>query len=407
MTEGANTHTFGYDELQRLTSAVHPAGQTAESYQYDQVGNRTGSHLTTSYDTQPFNRVVQIGSTTFSYDNNGNLKTKATGSLTTTYDYDHENRLMSVHLPTTPPKVIHYKYDALGRRIEREDASTGAWQRYTHDGAEVRSEENSDGSWVSYVNGDEIDDHLLQRSKSPGSQVIYEYYLSDHQGSVRTLTDANGNVVSGNSYDTFGNRTGTIASRFGYTGREHDPDTGLMYYRARWYSPETGRFVSEDPIGFDGGINLYAYVGNDPINNLDPSGLVKVNAKDAVWVVRFVGNILIKGKKVTLKQAQNIRRQGKNIMASCQTTAKKVEQGAFKDTASQSDLLRHDPHGGKGYHPHYQTEGQHGHSFYKYLIFFIPGLSEIIDLQGAVNEWKSSSDADSNEVEDSQAQPTC
>jgi RHS repeat-associated protein len=72
--------------------------------------------------------------------------------------------------------------------------------------------------------------------------------------------------------DTFGNRTGSTTTRFGYTGREHDPDTGLMYYRARWYSPETGRFVSEDPIGFGGGINLYAYVGNNSVNLTDPSG---------------------------------------------------------------------------------------------------------------------------------------
>ncbi|NOT61949.1 MAG: RHS repeat-associated core domain-containing protein, partial [Acidobacteria bacterium] len=76
-------------------------------------------------------------------------------------------------------------------------------------------------------------------------------------------------------YDTFGTRSGIVTTRFGYTGREHDPDTGLMYYRARWYSPETGRFVSEDPIGLAGGINLYAYVENDPFNSIDPSGLQK------------------------------------------------------------------------------------------------------------------------------------
>ena len=146
----------------------------------------------------------------------------------------------------------------------------------------MRSEENSDGSWVSYVNGDEIDDHLLQRRKSPGSQVIYEYYLSNHQGSISQMTDENGNVISGNTYDTFGNRTGTIASRFGYTGREHDPDTGLMYYRARWYDSASGRFISEDPIGFEGGINLYGYVDNDPINLVDPDGLQKKRRGNAV-----------------------------------------------------------------------------------------------------------------------------
>jgi RHS repeat-associated protein len=119
---------------------------------------------------------------------------------------------------------------------------------------------------VSYVNGDALDDLLMQRRRTPGSPVVEEYYLNDHQGSVRKLTDASGNVVNENTYDTFGTRTGSATTRFGYTRREHDPDTGLMYYRARWYSPETGRFVSEDPIGFEGGINLYAYVENNPVN---------------------------------------------------------------------------------------------------------------------------------------------
>ncbi len=138
---------------------------------------------------------------------------------------------MTIRLPETPLKTIHYRHDALGRRIEREDASTGAWQHYTHDGAEVRSEENSDGSWVSYLNGDEIDDHLMQRRRTPGTPIVNEYYLNDHQGSLRALTDANGNVVNGNTYDTFGNRSGTATTRFGYTGREYDPDTGRITAR--------------------------------------------------------------------------------------------------------------------------------------------------------------------------------
>ena len=198
---------------------------------------------------------MQIGCPTFTYDNNGNLQTKTDGTGTTVYVYDYENRLRTVHLPGATPKTIHYKYDALGRRIERTDANTGDWQRYTYDGWEVRSEEHSNGDWVSYVNGNEIDDHLMHRRRTNGNPITYEYYLSDHQGSLRTLTDANGNVVSGNTYDTFGNRTGTVATRFGYTGREHDPDTGLMYYRARWYDSASGRFISEDPIGLAGGIN--------------------------------------------------------------------------------------------------------------------------------------------------------
>jgi hypothetical protein len=106
-----------------------------------------------------------------------------------------------------------------GRRIKRLDVLTNAWQRYTHDGAEARSEENSDGSWVSYVNGDEMDDHIMLRRRTPGSPIVDEYYLNDHQGTVRKLADASGNVVNGNTFDTFGNRSRVAVTRLGYTGR--------------------------------------------------------------------------------------------------------------------------------------------------------------------------------------------
>jgi RHS repeat-associated protein len=265
LIEAAGTHTFNYDELQRLTSATHP-NQPAESYTYDQVGNRTASHLATSYAYQTPNRVTQIGGTTYSYDNNGNLSTKTDSSGTTQYYYDHENRLTRVLLPSTT--VINYKYDALGRRVER-SKSDGTWTRYSYDGLEMLRDLHSDGSTVEYVNGGELDDHLWQR-RSDGTT---QYFLTDHQGSTRALADGSGAVVASYSYDTFGNGFSGSLTRFGYTGREHDADTGLMYYRARWYDPGQGRFVSEDPLGFGGGLNWYGYVGNDPLNWIDPVGL--------------------------------------------------------------------------------------------------------------------------------------
>ena len=76
------------------------------------------------------------------------------------------------------------------------------------------------------------------------------------------------------NYDSFGNSAGSSRTRYGYTGRERDPDTGLLYYRARWHDPQVGRFISEDPIGFLGrDVNLYGYVRNDPLRMIDPSGL--------------------------------------------------------------------------------------------------------------------------------------
>ncbi len=89
-------------------------------------------------------------------------------------------------------------------------------------------------------------------------------------------THDSGNIATSYEYDSFGNptTTGNITSPYSFTGREYDPESGLYYYRARYYNPQTGRFISEDPIGFDSGdINLYRYVNNSPLNYTDPSGL--------------------------------------------------------------------------------------------------------------------------------------
>jgi len=99
------------------------------------------------------------------------------------------------------------------------------------------------------------------------------YFSQDHLGSTTALTGTTGKVVERITYDAYGNSAGSSRTRYGYTGRERDLDTGLLYYRARWYDPQVGRFISEDPIGFQGGdVNLYAYVLNNPANFRDPTG---------------------------------------------------------------------------------------------------------------------------------------
>ncbi len=105
-----------------------------------------------------------------------------------------------------------------------------------------------------------------------------DLFNADHLGSTAALSDAAGNVVEQESYDSFGNSAGSARTRYGYTGRERDPDTGMLYYRARFYDSEVGRFIGEDPIGFHGrDINFYAYVKNRPLLMIDPSGLRRCN----------------------------------------------------------------------------------------------------------------------------------
>ena len=95
-----------------------------------------------------------------------------------------------------------------------------------------------------------------------------DYYQADGLGSTTSLSGSSGTLANTYSYDSFGNltaSTGTVRNYFQYSGREFDPETGIDYYRTRYYDPTTGRFLSEDPVDFDGGINFYEYVGNNPV----------------------------------------------------------------------------------------------------------------------------------------------
>ena len=258
--------SFNYDNADRLIGVLKMGGN--ESYGYDAAGNRTSSHLSTSYSYQGFNKLASTTSATYTYDNNGRQLTKADGSGTRTLTWDHENRLKQVTLPGSP--TVANKYDALGRRIQR-TTNAGADERYVYDGPDVVADLNSSSAvTTTYFNGPGIDDHLRQTNPSTG----VSYFLTDHLGTTTALTDASGNVVETLSYDSFGNNTGSARTRYTYTGRERDPDTGLLNYRARFYDPQLGRFISEDPIGFAGGdVNLYGYVWQNPLTHTDPSGL--------------------------------------------------------------------------------------------------------------------------------------
>jgi len=267
MTDGAGAHNYSYDPLYRLTGATHPAGQTNESYTYDDVGNRTASSQGPSYSYQAFNRLVAANGASFGYDTNGNQvsKTDASGSWTFTWDY--ENRLKQAAL--SGGVTVTYTYDAIGRRVQR-TSSAGGTTKFVYDGVDVIRDLDGSGNTIAdYLNGLGVDDKLRQVVSGTAS-----YFLSDHLGTTRALADASGTVTASLTYDSFG-ATSSTATRYTFTGREQDADIGLLYYRARWYDPKQGRFMSEDPIGFSGGMNWYSYVDNSPLNATDPYGLAK------------------------------------------------------------------------------------------------------------------------------------
>jgi len=266
--DAAGTHGYSYDSLDRLTAATHP-NQANESYTYDDVGNRTASQQGSSYTYQSFNRLVSANGTSYAYDTNGNLTSKTDATESWSYTWDYENRLKQASL--SGGVTVTYSYDALGRRIQR--SSPSSTTRFVYDGADVMRDLDGTGATIAdYLNGPGIDNKLRQTVSGASS-----YLFADHLGTTRGLTDTNGSVSSSLAYDSFGNLTsGSTASRYTYTSREIDTDTGLMYYPARWYDPAQARFVSEDPIGLEGGINLYAYVANDSVNYTDPLGLKRL-----------------------------------------------------------------------------------------------------------------------------------
>jgi RHS repeat-associated protein len=167
--------------------------------------------------------------------------------------------------------TVSFKYDPLGRRIEKSSSATTSV--FAYDGNNLVEETNSSGAVVArYAQTEKVDEPLAMLRSGATS-----YYNADGLGSVTSLTNAAGAAAETYTYDSFGKVTasaGSLTNPFQYTGRELDPETGLYYYRARYYDPAAGRFLSEDTSGFGGGdVNLYRYVGNSPVSYIDPGGL--------------------------------------------------------------------------------------------------------------------------------------
>ncbi len=284
IAELSQTRNFTYDDLKRLTAG----GTTAapESYSYDPEGNRTTSHLSTGHATDIANRLTEDDAFCYAYDANGNLTSKTakvagacTGGVTT-YTYDAQDQLTRIDFPDLT--FAAYRYDGLGRRIEKD--VNGNTIRYVYDGSDILLEyDGSNALLARYTHGPDIDDPLmLERDlDSSGTFELTEtfFYQIDGLGSITELTDSTGVVARTLVTDAYGRitqDTGGVAQPFIYTGREFDAESGLYFYRARYYDPATGRFLSEDPIGFAGGDeNLYRYVENNPISFVDLSGLAK------------------------------------------------------------------------------------------------------------------------------------
>jgi RHS repeat-associated protein len=165
--------------------------------------------------------------------------------------------------------TVTFKYDPFGRRIEKISPTTTS--TFAYDGDSLVETVNGSGGVVArYTLGQNLDEPLAMERGS-----TMDYYEADGLGSITSLTASNGTVAQSYTYDSFGNTTnssGSLTNFFRYSGREFDTETNLYYDRARYLDPTTGRFISEDPIGFKGGANFYRYVRNNAVNLTDPTG---------------------------------------------------------------------------------------------------------------------------------------
>jgi RHS repeat-associated protein len=215
---------------------------------------------------------VQIPSSvaTYTYDANGNVETVTTSGNTRRYEWSTENRLLRVCAGSTctgSNDIVRYAYDGLGRRVEK--ISGGVTVGYAYDGHNLLRESDSAGSRRTYFNTFLIDEPLAH--EDAGGQM--SYYHADALGSILAVTNPAAAATYTRQTDAFGNpEIGASQASFAFAGREWDPESGLYYYRARYYDPNIGRFISEDPKGLSAGANLFGYALGNPTTNLDPFG---------------------------------------------------------------------------------------------------------------------------------------
>ncbi|MCL7377079.1 RHS repeat-associated core domain-containing protein [Streptomyces sp. 35G-GA-8] len=295
VTTGGQAVTFGLDAVGREKTASLPGGFTRTTG-YDKTGTTTGIAYTRAGAT--------VGDLTYTRDERG-LQTRLTGSLAnialpaaesgavfgkdnrlTTFNgrsftYDAEGQLKSdgkrtydwnargelTGLTGTGGLSGTFAYDPLGTRSAR--TLGGTTSKFLTDGSNPLAEQSGSGETTATVATSGLDEYLT-RTESGRTQI----YLTDALGTVVGLADQDGTIATRYAYDPYGQPTASGAASsnpYTFTGRESD-GTGLLYYRNRYYDPETGRFISQDPIGYAGGTNLYQYALSSPTTYTDPSG---------------------------------------------------------------------------------------------------------------------------------------
>ncbi len=293
-------YAYTYDNLYRLSEVKKDEAPT-EAYTYDPVGNRQTSMQATDWTHNANNELLsltgssgQSGAAAYQYDANGNTIQRTINGTIQNFVYDVDNRLIEVR-DASNALIAKYTYDPFGRRIKKEIPSPLAGEGQGEGG--VSPSGGGQGEEVFYHYADE---GLIGEYDNTGNQTrIYGYkpnstwstdplflreggniyfYHNDHLGTPQKMTNISGATVWSATYDAFGKATidgaSTVVSHLRFPGQYFDAETGLHYNYHRFYVPNTGRYVTSDPIGFEGGDeNLYRYVRNNPVTWTDSWGL--------------------------------------------------------------------------------------------------------------------------------------
>jgi len=275
--------------------------------EYDLAGNRTQKILTTNQTNHTNNFVLGIGNRLASWGDNGEAHYNLAGCLTNmvsdvdgkelNFSWDNQYKVRREKLEGRNQEV-NYQYNVLGQRVARSEVSAGITnvEYYVHSGVNIVADLDEDKELLrsySYAPGY---DNIISMTSYEDSDTNTYFYIRNHNNSVVALIDETGDVAESYEYTSYGKVTAfdsngnelsesALGNRYTFQGREIDYTTGLYNFRARWYDAETGRWLSKDPIGINGGLNQYVFCGNNPVMFLDPEG----------WSLLEVGMLMLPG----------------------------------------------------------------------------------------------------------------